>query len=111
MNHITRNRRHGKIRAKMSGTAARPRACVYRSIRGLEVQIIDDVTGATLVSARKIADSKTNKMEAATQVGTELAKLAKEKDISVIVFDRGGYRYHGRVKAVADAMREGGLKF
>lgn len=111
MNHLRRNRRHGKIRSRMVGTAARPRACVYRSIRGLEVQIIDDAKGVTLVSARKIADGKMNKMDTAIAMGAELAKAAQEKGISVIVFDRGGYRYHGRVKALAEAMREGGLKF
>ncbi|MCE9642796.1 MAG: 50S ribosomal protein L18 [Candidatus Andersenbacteria bacterium] len=111
MNHLRRNRRHGKIRSRMVGTAARPRACVYRSIKGLEVQIIDDAKGVTLVSARKIADGKTNKTAIATQLGLDLAKSAQEKGISVIVFDRGGYRYHGRVKALAEAMREGGLKF
>ncbi|OGY36010.1 MAG: 50S ribosomal protein L18 [Candidatus Andersenbacteria bacterium RIFCSPHIGHO2_12_FULL_45_11b] len=111
MNHERRNRRHGKIRSRMVGTADRPRACVYRSIRGLEVQIIDDTKGATLVSARKIADGKENKMAIASAVGTELAESAKKKGISVIVFDRGGYRYHGRVKALAEAMRAGGLMF
>lgn len=95
----------------MIGTADRPRACVYRSIRGLEVQIIDDAKGATIVSSRRIATGKVNKTALAIEMGTEVAELAKAKGISVIVFDRGGYRYHGRVKALADAMRAGGLTF
>ncbi len=111
MNHVRRNRRHGKIRSRMVGTADRPRACVYRSMRGLEVQITDDAKGVTLVSGRKIAEGKENKTTIATLLGTELAERAKEKGISVIVFDRGGYRYHGRVKALAEAMRAGGLMF
>lgn len=111
MNHNRRKRRHGKIRSQITGTAIRPRACVSRSLRGMEVQIIDDVQGVTLVSSRKLADAKQNKMAIAESIGAEVASLAKEKGITTIVFDRGGYRYHGRIKALADAMRKGGLVF
>lgn len=95
----------------MIGTSSRPRACVYRSIRGIEVQIIDDALGVTLVSGRKIAAGKDNKTTIAAVLGSEIAEQAKAKGISGIVFDRGGYRYHGRVKALAEAMRAGGLLF
>lgn len=77
----------------------------------MEVQIIDDTKGITLVSSRMLADASTNKMQVAEQIGKEIAQKAKEKGITNIVFDRGGYIYHGRVKALADAMRSGGLTF
>lgn len=111
MNSVTRAQRHKKIRSQVSGTAQRPRACVFRSARGMEVQIIDDVKGVTLVSSRMLATKKTNKTKVAQEMGAALAKDAKAKGITTIVFDRGGYMYHGRVKALAEAMREGGLKF
>lgn len=102
MNSANRKIRHRKIRSTMIGSAARPRVCVFRSNRALEVQIIDDSKGVTLVSARG-TDSNA--------VGTQLASAAKEKGISRVVFDRGGYAYHGRVQALADALRSGGLIF
>lgn len=111
MNLANRTKRHKKIRSKMIGTATRPRACVFRSSRGMEVQIIDDAKGVTIVSSHMIADGKMNKTELAQEMGKSVAKSAKEKGITNIVFDRGGYMYHGRVKALAEAMREGGLQF
>lgn len=104
-------RRQRRVRAKVSGTAARPRLSVFRSLRSIYAQLIDDTTGTTLVSVddRKLkGDNKTAK---ATNVGLKLAELAKAKNITTVVFDRGGRQYHGRVKAVADGAREGGLQF
>jgi len=103
-------RRRGRVRSKVSGTAARPRLSVYRSLLSIYAQLIDDTTGTTLVS---VSDRglKGNKTEKARQVGEQLATVAVAKQISVVVFDRGGRRYHGRVKALADAARQGGLQF
>jgi large subunit ribosomal protein L18 len=95
-------RRHKRIRAKIIGTALRPRLCVYRSNRFLEAQVIDDSVGKTLVSG---------KMDDAVKLGKEIAALAKAKGISAVVFDRGGFRYTGKVAALADAARAGGLVF
>ena len=112
-----RTRRHIRVRRKISGTAERPRLCVYRSNTNLYVQIIDDVSGITLASAStldkdvKAACEKTNNVDAAAQVGTAIAKKALEKGIKTVVFDRGGFLYAGKVKALADAAREAGLKF
>ncbi|MDA1168852.1 MAG: 50S ribosomal protein L18 [bacterium] len=111
MNLINRTKRHKKIRSRMIGTAARPRACVFRSARGMEVQIIDDAKGVTLVSSHMIAKDSLNKTQLAEDMGKALADAAKKKGITNIVFDRGGYMYHGRVKALAEAMRAGGLQF
>ncbi len=111
MKSITRQKRHRKIRSRLSGSATRPRACIFRSAKGMEVQIIDDTKGVTLVASRMFADASTNKMQIAEQIGKDIAQKAKEKGITNIVFDRGGYIYHGRVKALADAMRSGGLTF
>lgn len=109
-----RRRRHLRVRRKVSGTAERPRLCVYRSNQNIYVQIIDDVAGNTLVSAstldKEVKTKKSNK-EAAKEVGTLIAKKALEKNIDTIVFDRGGYIYHGIVKELAEAARAGGLKF
>ena len=102
---MERARRHLRVRRKISGTQERPRLCVYRSNKNIYVQIIDDVAGKTLVSA-SILDK-----EAAKEVGTLIAKKAKEHKIENVVFDRGGYIYHGIVKELAEAAREGGLKF
>ena len=111
---LERTRRHKRVRTKISGTAERPRLCVYRSNTNLYVQIIDDVAGNTLVSAstldKQIKNKHANK-EAAKEVGTLIAKKAAEKKITEVVFDRGGYIYHGVVKELAEAAREGGLKF
>lgn len=106
--------RHVRVRAKISGTAARPRLCVYRSNANIYAQIIDDVAGKTLVSAssaeKDFASYGGNKTAAAI-VGKTIAERAKAAGIEAVVFDRGGYLYHGRVKELADGAREGGLKF
>ena len=111
---MERTRRHIRVRRKISGTAERPRLCVYRSNTNLYVQVIDDVAGKTLVSAstlEKTVKNKHSNKEAAKEVGTLIAKKALEKNITEVVFDRGGYIYHGVVKELAEAAREGGLKF
>ena len=110
----TRQRRHLRVRRKISGTAECPRLCVYRSNTNLYAQIIDDVAGNTLVSAStldKDVKMKHANKEAAKEVGTLIAKKAAEKNIKTVVFDRGGYIYHGVVKELADAAREAGLEF
>ena len=109
-----RERRHARVRRKISGTAERPRLCVYRSNTNLYVQIIDDVAANTLVSAStldKEVKTKYANKEAAKEVGALIAKRALEKNIKTVVFDRGGYIYHGVVKELAEAAREGGLEF
>ncbi len=108
-----RLRRHERVRTKVSGTAERPRLNVFRSNAHIHVQIIDDTTGTTLVSANSVEMKLENggNIAAATAVGSEVAKRALAKGITEVVFDRGGYIYHGRVKAVAEAAREAGLKF
>ncbi|MBR6033219.1 MAG: 50S ribosomal protein L18 [Clostridia bacterium] len=110
----TRQKRHLKVRNKISGTAERPRLCVYRSNQNIYVQVVDDVAGATLVSAstldKEVKTKRANK-EAAKEVGTLVAKRALDKNIKEVVFDRGGYIYHGVVKEIAEAAREGGLVF
>ena len=108
-----RQKRHTRVRAKISGTASCPRLCVYRSLNHIYAQLIDDVQGVTLVAAsttEKDFEYGGNK-EAATKVGELLAKRAAEKGIEECVFDRGGYIYHGRVQALADGARAAGLKF
>ena len=114
---LKRQKRHERIRKKVKGTALRPRLCVFRSLNHIYAQVIDDEKGHTLVAAsslepeiREQSNGKT-KTEIARLVGALVAKRAKDKGISSVVFDRGGYKYHGRVKALADAAREGGLKF
>lgn len=111
MNHAIRKRRHNRIRSQVKGTTARPRACVFRSATRISVQLIDDTAGKTLLSVYGTAAKKQTKLEQAAVVGSEVAKQAKKTGIAKVVFDRGGYKYQGRVKAVADAMREGGLVF
>ena len=109
-----RLRRHKRVRRKVTGTAERPRLVVTRSNRGIVAQLVDDMEGRTLASASWLplkASLKGNKTEQAAEVGKLLAANAKSAGIDTIVFDRGGYLYHGRVKALADAAREGGLKF
>ncbi len=107
--------KHRKLRNKISGTALRPRLCVFRSNSHVYAQIIDDVKGATLVAAstrdKDLALEKTNDVEAAIAIGAAIAKKALAKGIDTVVFDRGGYIYHGKVKALADAARENGLIF
>ena len=111
-----RQRVHARIRAKMSGTAERPRLNVYRSINHIYTQLVDDQNGITLASASTVTAKGTERksggnVEAAKAVGKLIAERAKEKGIETVVFDRGGYLYHGRIKALADAAREAGLKF
>ena len=109
-----RERRHRRVRGKLRGTAERPRLVVSRSNKGISAQLIDDRSGRTLVSASWVNLRKTfegTKTEQATEVGKMLAERAKNRDIETVVFDRGGYLYHGRVKALADAARNGGLRF
>ena len=111
---MERARRHARVRRKISGTAERPRLCVYRSNTNLYVQVIDDVARKTLVSAStldKEVKTKYANKEAAKEVGTLIAKRALEKNIKDVVFDRGGYIYHGVVKELAEAARNGGLNF
>lgn len=109
-----RLRRHRRVRAKIAGTAERPRLDVFRSAKNIYAQIIDDVSGTTLVAAgsnEKDFGVYGGNCEAAKKVGEMIAERAKAKNIEDVVFDRGGYVYHGRVQALAEAAREGGLKF
>jgi large subunit ribosomal protein L18 len=108
-----RQRVHDRIRTKVQGTAQRPRLNVYRSLNHIYAQVIDDAQGVTLVSASTVASKiKTGgNVAAAKEVGKLVAERAKEKGIKKVVFDRGGYLYHGRIKALADAAREAGLEF
>ena len=107
-----RQRRHRRIRVSLSGTAQRPRLNVYRSLQHIYAQVIDDTTGSTLAAASTLgADVSGNKTERAKVVGRSIAERAKAKGIDTVVFDRGGYLYHGRIKALADAAREAGLEF
>ena len=107
--------KHKKIRNKIKGTSERPRLCVFRSNNHIYAQIIDDMKGTTLVASstldKGIEIEKTNDIEAAKAVGAAIAKKAVEKEIQSVVFDRGGYVYHGKIKALADAARENGLVF
>ena len=111
---LERERRHLRVRRKVSGTAECPRLCIYRSNSNIYAQIIDDVAAVTLVSAstldKEVKTKKSNK-EAAKEVGTLVAKRAIEKNIKTVVYDRGGYIYHGIVKELAEAAREAGLEF
>ena len=121
LTRITKNEKrghiHDRIRKKMQGTAERPRLNVYRSLNHIYVQVIDDLHGTTLVSAstaegKKKEDRKTGgNVASAKAVGKVIAERAKAKGVTKVVFDRGGYIYHGRVKAIADAAREAGLQF
>jgi large subunit ribosomal protein L18 len=108
-----RQRVHARIRTKVQGTAERPRLNVYRSLNHIYVQVIDDMQGVTLVSASTVASKvKTGgNVAAAKEIGKLVAERAQEKGIKKVVFDRGGYLYHGRIKALADAAREAGLEF
>lgn len=108
-----RKRRHLRVRKKISGTPECPRLNVFRSNAHIHAQIIDDVNGCTLAAASSVEMKIANggNLEAAAAVGAEVAKRAVEKNITKVVFDRGGYVYHGRVKALAEAAREAGLKF
>ena len=111
-----RQKRHRRLRRTLSGTAQRPRLAVYRSLTHIYCQIIDDTAGSTLVAASDVEASVRNgeagsKSDRAKRVGQEVAARAKEKGITAVVFDRGGFLYHGRIKALADGAREGGLDF
>lgn len=109
-----RLRRHRRVRGKIFGTASAPRLCVYRSLKNISAQIIDDETGRTLVAAatnEKGFEGNGGNKEGAKQLGLLIGKKALEKGIENVVFDRGGYLYHGRVKELADGAREAGLKF
>lgn len=111
LKNLQRQKRRRRIRSRVTGTAERPRMTVYRSLTRLLVQIVDDTAGKTLISAStKDVKGKPNK-EGAKKLGTFIAKKAKDAKITAIVFDRNGYLYHGRVKELADAAREGGLQF
>ncbi len=114
--NATRQRVHDRIRKKLLGTPERPRLNVYRSLNHIYVQVVDDLKGQTLVSASTAEGKKGERrtggnVAAAKAVGKTIAERAKSKGIDKVVFDRGGYLYHGRIKALADAAREGGLKF
>jgi large subunit ribosomal protein L18 len=114
--NATRRFVHVRIRKKVQGTAERPRLNVYRSVNHIYVQLIDDLAGKTLIAASSAVGKKGQRkaggnLAAAKEIGKSIAEKAKAKGISKVVFDRGGYLYHGRVKALADAAREGGLQF
>jgi large subunit ribosomal protein L18 len=109
-----RSRIHKRIRRKLAGTNERPRLAVFRSVAHIYAQVIDDTKGATIVSASSVdkdAGGKGGNVAGAKAIGKLVAERAKEKGIKQVVFDRGGYQYHGRVKALADAAREAGLEF
>ena len=109
-----RIKRHNRVRGKISGTAERPRLCVFRSENNIYAQIIDDVAGNTLVAASSVEkgfEGNGGNVEAAKKIGAAIAERALQKGIEEVVFDRGGYIYHGRIKALAEGAREGGLKF
>jgi len=107
---ISREHRHTRVRKKVRGSAERPRLAVFRSNRYLYVQVISDDTGSTLAAASTVTAGKGN-VDAAKQLGRDIAERCKALSIATVVFDRGGYKYHGRVQAIADAAREAGLKF
>ncbi|WP_070121487.1 50S ribosomal protein L18 [Bacillus marinisedimentorum] len=113
--NATRKKRHARVRAKLTGTPERPRLNVYRSNNHIYAQIIDDVNAKTIASASTVDNEltldATGNVEAAQKVGELIAKRAVDNGVSQVVFDRGGYLYHGRVKALAEAAREGGLEF
>lgn len=112
-NNNRKERRHGRVRAKVSGTGARPRLSVFRSNKGLYLQLIDDSKGATIVSVhtKELDATKGSKVEQAFLMGKAIAEKALAKNIKQVVFDRGSYKYHGRTEAVAQGAREGGLEF
>ena len=108
-----RKRRHRRVRGRVHGSAARPRLCVFRSSKGIYAQLIDDDAGVTLAAASTLhlGGASGSKSEKAAEVGKLVAQRARDAGIEKVVFDRGGYLYHGRVKALADGAREGGLEF
>ena len=106
-----RQRRHLRVRKKVSGTAGRPRLVVFRSDKHIYAQLVDDDAGRTIATVSSLKVSEGKKSDKAAEVGKQVAVIAKDRGITRVVFDRGGYKYHGRVKAVADGAREGGLEF
>ncbi|MEJ7812576.1 MAG: 50S ribosomal protein L18 [Gemmatimonadaceae bacterium] len=106
-----RYQRHLRVRKKISGTAERPRLVVYRSLKHIYAQVVDDATGRTLAAASDLGVAEGKKGDRSLDVGKQVAARAKDAGITRVIFDRAGYRYHGRVKAVADGAREGGLEF
>lgn len=110
-----RERRHKRVRGKAVGTPERPRLCVYRSLNHIYAQVIDDLAGRTLAAAstmdKDLGVSASGNQDAALKVGEKIAERAKAAGVSQVVFDRGGFMYHGRVKALADGARKGGLSF
>jgi len=114
---LQRRRRHRRLRNRISGSAEKPRLSVFRSLKHMEAQLVDDVAGVTLLGASTIGlkdfepEGSNRRVELSAELGKRIAAAAKEKGISSVVFDRGGNRYHGRVKAFADGAREGGLEF
>lgn len=116
---LQRRRRHHRVRNKVHGSAERPRLVVFRSLKNIEGQLVDDDAGVTLVGLSTVcpelrdftAEGQNKRVETAFAAGKRLAEKAREKGVSSVVFDRGGYRYHGRVKAFADGARDGGLEF
>ena len=108
---LQRHRRHARIRSRVSGTAARPRLCVFRSNTHIYAQLIDDESKTTLISSSDMREKSGTKTERAAKVGVDLATKAKAAKITTCVFDRGGYKYHGRVQALAEAARNEGLTF
>ncbi len=113
--HAARQKRHNRIRLTLTGSTARPRLAIYRSLNQIYAQVIDDSAGRTLAAASSLESgvrtSKSTKSDQATQVGRLLAERARAAGVKQVVFDRAGFRYHGRVRALADAAREGGLDF
>jgi len=107
---ISRDNRHSRVRKKVRGTDARPRLAVFRSNRYLYAQVISDDAGRTLAAASTLGSGKGN-LGSAQQLGREIAECCKQLSIAEVVFDRGGYKYHGRIRALADAAREAGLRF
>ena len=109
---LTRQRRHRRVRKTVTGTAERPRLVVHRSLRNIQAQIVDDVSGRTLCGISSLGlESDGSKVDRARETGRRLAEIAKEKGVRRVVFDRGGYLYHGRIKALAEGAREAGLEF
>lgn len=111
VNQVARKQRHKRIRSQISGTQARPRLCVYRSLNNIYAQLIDDENNKVLASANDLKTKTNPKTESAKNVGKTIAETAKSLKIAEVVFDRNGYKFHGRVKALAESARENGLKF
>lgn len=111
MNQQRRQKRHHRLRSRLRGTHARPRVSVFRSARRVTIQFIDDDAQQTLLAVSSTPAAKASKVIQAQKLGVAAAKQAQEKGITRVVFDRGGYAYHGRVKALADSLRQGGLEF